>query len=162
MTLDHAHDRDIFVNADGTEEYGDPWVIEGNEQLNGQHSGSICVHDGAMFTIATGSHHSGSLACCPGSVGRIIGKNSGSLHVAPTAVVEVTGDQSGSVHVERGALVRVAPGGKLAGSLHVAGEIENRGMRGGTLHLEGGQVQDVDGGTVKQPTHKDGISVYEW
>lgn len=162
MSMDHEHSRDIFIRPNGDEERQGPWIIESSEHLNGQHSGSICVHDGAEFTIPPGARHSGSLTFRSGSTGRILGKHSGSLHIGPNAVVEVIGDQSGSVHVEYGALLKVAVTGKLAGSLHVSGTIENRGVRGGSVHLASGEIQDIDGGTVKEPVQKNGMDFYGW
>jgi hypothetical protein len=159
---EHEHHQDIFRGSDGSETYRDPWIVEGEGRLTGSHSGSICVHGGASFEIARGAHHSGSLTFRSDSVGHISGKHSGSLHVARRAKVDVRGDQSGSVHVARGAVVRVASEGRLAGSLHIEGLIENRGARGGSVHLSGGEVLDVEGGRVKQPTMRNGVSVYEW
>jgi hypothetical protein len=163
MASDHEHGQDIFINADGSEEYREPWVVTADDALQGDYSGSICVHEGATFEVGARGTHSGSLTLRPGSRVRIIGTHSGSLRVSRGAAVEVTGHKSGSVHVERGALVKVQPGGRLSGSLHVAGLIENRGTRGGSVHMSGGEIRDLDGGTVKQPTRSsDGISVYYW
>jgi hypothetical protein len=161
MGVDHEHNQDIFI-TDGLEERRDPWVIDEDQQLAGHHKGGICVHEDAEFTLEMGAHHAGSLSFRPGSVGRIYGKHSGSLHVAPAARVEIVGDQSGSVHIEPGGLLRVEQGGKLAGSLHVAGQIENRGVRGGSVQLAGGEIQDLDGGTVKEPSRRNGMTFYEW
>lgn len=161
MWDDHEHIQDIFI-ADGSERRQDPWVIGEDQQLAGPHSGSICVHDGAEFTIGLRAHHSGSLTFRTGSVGRIVGKHSGSLYVANGARVEVSGDQSGSTHVEAGALLSVEQGGKLAGSLYVAGQIENRGVRGGSVSLAGGEIRDLDRGTVKEPTQRNGMTFYQW
>lgn len=67
------------------------------------------------------------------------------------------------IHARRGrGLVRVHPGGKLAGSRHVAGLIENRGTRGGSDHLNGGSVQDLDGESVKQPSRRGEANYYNW
>jgi hypothetical protein len=163
MVSDHKHPQDIFIQADGTEEYRDSWVVTSHELLDGKHSGAVCVHADATFEIGERGHLAGSLRLQPGGTGRIAGKHSGSLHVGPGAVAEVTGDQSGSVHVDRGGLVRVQAGGKLAGSLHVAGIIENRGTRGGSVHMSDGHIRDLDGGVVKQPTKRlDGTSYYSW
>lgn len=163
MGHEHEHRLDIFVGSDGSEERRGPWVVDNDSDLTSSYSGSICVHPGAVFEITRYGHHSGSLTFQPGSVGRIIGKHSGSLHVAEEAHVEVLGDQSGSVHIDAGAVLRVAPSGKLAGTLNVAGVVENRGVRGGSIRLAGGQVHDVDGGAVKQPsTNRDGTSIYRW
>jgi hypothetical protein len=163
MAYDHDHSDDILVGADGRRERRRQWVLDADEALAGSYSGSICVHAGATFEISRRGQHSGSLTFRPGSGGRIVGLHSGSLHVAERSDVEVVGDQNGSVHVDSGAVLKVAPGGKLAGSLHVAGLIENRGLRGGSVHLEGGEVRDVDGGTVKQPVSSgEGNAVYYW
>lgn len=163
MAIDHEHGQDIFIKADGSEEYREPWIVTEDDSLHGQHSGGICVHEGATFEIGSRGQHSGSLRLQPGSKARITGQHSGSLHVGPGAEADVTGSQSGSVHVDRGGLVRVHPGGRLAGSLHVAGLIENRGIRGGSVHMSGGEIRDLDGGTVKQPTtSSDGRNTYRW
>ncbi|MCZ2819743.1 hypothetical protein O2V63_05320 [Modestobacter sp. VKM Ac-2977] len=162
--MNHEHALDIHILADGSEERREPWVItDGHETLTEAHSGGVCVHAEASFEIARRGQLSGSLSLQPGSSARIAGQHAGSLHVEAGAVAEVVGDQSGSVHVEDGGLVRVHPGGKLAGSLHVAGLIENRGTRGGSVQLSGGVVEDLDGGSVKQPTEGPrGENVYKW
>jgi hypothetical protein len=163
MAYDHDHSDDIFIGADGRSERRSQRVVDADEALTGPYSGGICVHAGATFEISRGGEHSGSLTFRSGSGGRIVGRHSGSLHVSERSDVLVVGDQSGSVHVDSGAVLKVAAGGKLAGSLHVAGLIENRGLRGGSVHLEGGEIRDVDGGTVKQPTSTgEGTAVYNW
>lgn len=163
MAGDHEHGRDIFIQADGSEEYRDRWVVTSDELLKGEHSGGVCVHADATFEIGVRGHLAGSLSLQPGSTGRIAGTHSGSLRIGPGAVAEVSGEQSGSVHIDRGGLVRVHRGGKLAGSLHVAGVIENRGTRGGSVQLNGGQIRDLDGGVEKQPIkHRDGTEYYSW
>ncbi|UKA73392.1 hypothetical protein [Arthrobacter sp. FW306-06-A] len=161
MNADHEHRQDTFI-TNGVEELREPRIIEGHEELTTHYDGSICVHEGAEFTLAAGAGHSGSLTFRPGSAGYILGKHSGSLHVAPTATVEVAGDQSGSVHIDSGGFLKVEKGGKLAGSLHVAGQVENRGVRGGSVHLAGGEIRDLDTGTVKEPVVKNGMSYYRW
>jgi hypothetical protein len=158
----HEHSVDVIVGPDGSEEYREPWIVEGEDILARPYSGSVCVHTGATFTIASGGQHSGSLTFQPSSTGRIVGRHSGSLHVSSDTDVEVIGTQSGSVHVATGAVIRVGPTGTLAGSLHVSGVIENRGTRGGSVHLVGGEIRDLDGGSVKQPIVRDGTSVYRW
>lgn len=130
MADDHEHPKDIFIQADGFEEQRDPWVVTGDEVLTTAHSGAVCVHEGATFELASRGRLSGSLTLQPGSSARIVGQHSGSLHVEMDAVADALGNQSGSTHVEDGGLVRVHPGGKLVGSLHVAGLIENRGKAG--------------------------------
>ncbi|WP_157544924.1 hypothetical protein [Nocardioides halotolerans] len=160
---DHDHPKDLHIQADGSEEYRGPWVVESDDSLNANHSGTVCVHEGATFQIGPRGTLSGSLTLQSGSTARIDGKVAGSLTVASGAIAEITGDQSGSVTVDRGGLVRVHPGGKLAGSLVVAGLVENRGVRGGSVQIRGGEIQDLDGGSEKQPTRTtDGSSIYVW
>lgn len=106
MPSDHDHSQDVFINADGSEELRDLWLIEENAALDGKHSGGICVHDQGTFTITAIGHHSGSLTFRSGSSGRIEGKHSGSLHVSARSEVEVAGDQSGSVYVAEGDSLR--------------------------------------------------------
>lgn len=77
-------------------------------------------------------------------------------------MVDIAGSKNGSVHIESAGLVRVERGGKLAGSLHVAGLIENRGTRGGSVNLTGDAIEDLDGGLVKQPTQQGGRNYYSW
>lgn len=163
MADDHEHQQDIHIRADGSREYRDTWVVVGDEALHGQHSGAVCVHAPSTFEIGPRGQHSGSLRLRAGSSAWIAGQHSGSLHVGPDAVEEVSGSQSGSVHVDFGGLVGVHPGGQLSGSLHVSGLIENRGTRGGSEHMNGGEIRDLDGAYVKQPvTSSDGTKSYSW
>lgn len=162
METPHEHPKDIVVKADGSTEYRDQWVVSDDEVLATSHSGGVCVHSGATFELAKGGRLSGSLTLQPGSAARIVGHHSGSLHVGRNSVVDVLGDQSGSVHVNHSGLVKVHPDGKLAGTLHIAGMIENRGTRGGSVHLSGGTVQDVEGGSVKQPTRRSDGNTFIW
>lgn len=162
MAHDHEHSQDVFIRPDGSEERREPWVVTDGEVLATVHSGGVCVHEGASFEVASRARLSGSLTLQAGSSARIVGQHSGSLHVGSGSVVDVVGSQSGSVHVERAGLVRVHPDGKLAGSLHVAGLIENRGSRGGSVDMSGGEIQDLEGGTVKQPTRRGGETYYSW
>lgn len=159
--MTHEHENDVFVGSDGSRELREPRVVEGSESLADAFSGGICVHEGANFEVSQGGHHSGSLKFQPDSTGRIVGEHSGSLHVPHNCEVQIIGRQSGAVHVGAGGVLKVEPSGRLAGSLHVAGLIENRGVRAGRVHLNGGEVLDVDGGTMKQPTtDADGTRVY--
>ncbi|WMY79480.1 hypothetical protein [Citricoccus sp. I39-566] len=162
MAHDHEHPQDVFIQADGSEEYRDPWVVTDNEVLATAHSGCVCVHEGATLELASTGQLSGSLTLQAGSSVRIVGQHSGSLHVGPESVVDVVGSQSGSVHVAHAGLVRVHPGGMLAGSLHVAGLIENRGTRGGSVHMSGGAIQDLEDASVKEPTRRGGENYYSW
>jgi len=161
MTEDHMHEQDIYIAADGSSEYRDSWVVVHDEVLHERHSGGVCVHAPSNFEIGARGQHSGSLRLQPGSYALILGTHSGSLHVGSGAVAEVVGSQSGSVHVDDGGLVRVQPRGKLAGSLHVSGLIENRGTRGGSVHLSGGEIRDLGGSSVKEPVvSSDGRKYY--
>lgn len=161
MVTEHVHAQDVHIQADGSSEYRDPWVVTSDDALHGHYSGGVCVHAPANFEIGLRGQHSGSLRLQSGATAKITGQHSGSLHVGRDAVADVVGNQSGSVHVEQGGVVRVHPGGRLAGSLHVSGLIENWGTRGGSVHLGGGEIRDLDGGTVKQPTRSsDGMNTY--
>ncbi|WP_454044670.1 hypothetical protein [Cellulosimicrobium sp. Marseille-Q8652] len=158
----HEHPQNITINADGSESYAETTVIESDGMLTGMHSGSTCVHEPARYTISSGATHNGSLAFQSGTAGSIDGANNGSLHVAADAVVEIRGAQNGSTHVAAGGIVRVAPTGRLAGSLHVDGLIENRGVREGTVYPTDADIRDLDGGTVTQPQTHDGAAYYTW
>jgi hypothetical protein len=134
----HEHPQNITINADGSETYTEVIVIDSDGMLTRKHSGGICVHEPARFTIARGAIHNGSLVFESGTAGSIEGVHNGSLHVEPRAVVEIHGAQNGSTHVSAGGVVRVAPTGRLPGSLH------------------------VDGLVVKQPQTRNGIAYYTW
>lgn len=158
----HDHQQDITINADGSESRTETTVIDRDEILTGAHSGTTCVHEPARYTIASGAAHNGSLAFQSGTAGSIDGANNGTLYVAPDAVVEIRGAQNGSVDVAAGGIVRVAPTGRLAGALHIDGLVENRGVRGGPVHPDDADVQDLDGGSVKQPQMRNGMTYYTW
>jgi hypothetical protein len=106
MAHDHEHPQEVFIQADGSVEYREPWVITDDEVLATAHFGGVCVHEGATLELASKVRLSGSLTLQAGSSARIVGQHSGSLHVGPDSVVDVLGSQSGSVHVERAGLVR--------------------------------------------------------
>lgn len=164
MSDEHVHGQDIIIAADGSQTYQDPFVVQGDVVLRQPHSGSICVHEGANFTIARSAQHSGSLHFRRGSTGRIEGSHAGSLHMAADVTVEVQGNQSGSAHVAAGAVLTVAPDGQLAGSLHIDGLVTNAGVRGGSLETGlGGEVRDLPGSRVKQPVrNSEGMVYYQW
>ncbi len=158
----HTHNDDIHIGPNGARSTTPQKVVETDETLHGSHSGGICVHSG-VFTVGSRASHSGSLRVETGAKVVIRGSHSGSVHVADQAAVVVQGKQSGSVHVAAGGRLRVEHGGQLAGSLHVSGLIENSGVRGGSEHIEGGQILDLPGGSVKQPSRiTNGAAVYEW
>lgn len=178
MDCAHGHPQDVFIKSDGSTEYQETWVVSYNESLATVHTGGVCVHEGATFELSSGGQLSGSLTLQAGSSARISGRHAGSLtlqagcharidgqhagslHVGPDSVVDVVGSQSGSVHVARTGLVRVHPGGKLAGSLKVAGLVENRGIRGGEVRSSGGVIHDLEGGSVEQPIRREGVNYY--
>jgi hypothetical protein len=99
---------------------------------------------------------------CRGAHLVIAGTQNGSLHVEDTGTVVVHGAQNGSVHVDAGAIVRVDAGGRINGSLHVSGRIENAGTRGGTVRLrDHGEVVDLPGSTALTPqVMPDGTRIY--
>jgi len=97
---DHQHPIDQF-NIDGKTEYREPITIEGNQELAGNHIGSICVHAGATFSIPTGIEHIGSLTFQPGSTGYILGNHTGTITVKPGATVEIRrAQQNGNIILE--------------------------------------------------------------
>lgn len=158
----HEHPQNLTINADGSETYAEVTVIDSDGMLTSMHSGSICVHEPARYTISRGATNNGSLAFQSGTAGSIDGASNGSLHVAAGAVVEIRGAQNGSTHVAAGGVVRVGPTGSLAGSLHVDGLVENRGTRGGAVYPADADVRDLDGGTVKRAQMRDGAAYYTW
>lgn len=160
MTHGHEHPADIFITGDKREER--PMrVIDDEGVISDSYSGGVCVEEGASFIIGPSGHQSGSLTFQPGSKGTIKGRLSGSLTVRPGAEVTVEGQLSGSVHVSSGAKVTVSASGRLSGSLRVEGTIENSGKRAGTEHVDGGQIRDIDGGSVVQPIFRNGIRYYD-
>ncbi|RZU66983.1 hypothetical protein EV379_3358 [Microterricola gilva] len=160
--MDHSHPNDIFIDAGGLQVEQATLVIDGDSTLNGAHNGSVCVHNGTL-TIVQGATHNGSLAVQPGAQVAIHGAQNGSLTIGADATGEVRGAQNGSVHVDAGGVLRVAVGGRLAGSLSVAGLIENAGVRGGTVTKYGGTVIDLPGSTVKEPqVGANGAKIFHW
>lgn len=158
----HTHDDDIQIDPDGKTTTKPKKVVAESETLHGDYMGGICVHSGT-FTIGPGASHSGSLRILPAAQVIIRGSHNGSLHVSDHAQATVHGRQSGSVHVASDGRVLVERNGRLAGSLHNSGVIENKGIRGGTDHSLGGQIIDLPGGTVRSPSRTvNGASVYEW
>lgn len=136
--MDHSHPNDVFIKAGGVEVEKPPLIIDGDKTLSGTHSGSVCVHDGTL-TIVRGATLNRSLTVQPSAHVAIHGVHNGSLTIGSSATGEVLGAQNGSVHVEANGALRVAIGGRLAGSLTVAGQIENAGLRGGTVTKIGGK-----------------------
>jgi hypothetical protein len=134
-------------------------VIEHDDQLAGTHDGTVCVHAGAELTVL--GNQRGTVSFRSGSTGVVVGAIRGSLHVASGAIVVIQGGQHGSVQIDHWGVVRVDAGGKLAGSLHVDGLVENRGIRGGAAS-GGGEIRDVDGGQVMQPLIVNGVHFYNW
>lgn len=154
MPNDHQHVPDII---DGVKV--PPRVVNSHEELVGVHQHSICIESGASLEIL--GTQRGSVTFQRGSSGVIVGQLQGSLHVASGATVVIHGVQQGSVHISQGGVVRVEPRGRLAGSLHNDGTIENGGIRGGAVSGSG-SLNDLEGSTVKQPVLKDGAHYYTW
>ncbi|SEO07469.1 hypothetical protein [Cryobacterium luteum] len=160
--MDHSHPNDIFIKAGGVEVEKPPLVIDGDNTLSGTHNGSVCVHDGTLI-ILRGATHNGSLTVQPSAHVTIHGVHNGSLTIGSSATSEVLGAQNGSVHVDVNGALRVAIGGRLAGSLTVAGRIENAGVRGGTVTKIGGEVIDLPGSTIKEARRSaEGANVISW
>ena len=136
--MDHTHPNDIFIKAGGVEVEKPPLVIDGDNTLNKTHNGSVCVHDGTLI-IVRGATHNGSLTVRPSTHVATHGVPNGSLTIGSSATSDVLGAQNGSVQVDANGALRMAIGGRLAGSLTVAGQIENAGLRGGTVTKIGGK-----------------------
>jgi len=158
--VDHSHPNDIFIKAGGVEVEKPPLVIDGDNTLNKTHNGSVCVHDGTLI-IVRGATHNGSLTVRPSTHVATHGVPNGSLTIGSSATSDVLGAQNGSVQVDANGALRMAIGGRLAGSLTVAGRIENAGVRGGTVTNIGGKVTDLRGSTIKEPQRgADGANVF--
>ncbi|MBE1514434.1 hypothetical protein [Nesterenkonia halotolerans] len=130
---------------------GEPWVIEGEQQLQGSFSGAAHVLGGATLTIAEHGQLYGPLTFFSGSIGYLVGEHLGPLHLEEGAHVEIEGLQNGPAEVDAGAVLKIAPLGRLAGTARVAGVIESRGVRAGNTVLAGGEVHDIDGGGIEPP-----------
>jgi hypothetical protein len=74
--------------------------------------------------------------------------------------VTVTGAIEGTTSLEEGAVLVIAAGAKLAGSLTNRGLVILRGTFGGS-ESGAGELR-LEGGRIKQPVIRDGISHYEW
>lgn len=160
--VNHFHPNDVFIEAGGIRREVPALVIEGNETLQGTHNGSVCVHSGTLI-IARGARHNGSLTVRPAAHLSVLGTHNGSLTVSSSASVDVTGAQNGSTHVDDGGVLRVAAGGRLAGSLTVAGLVKNAGERGGSAAELGGKIVDLPGSSVKDAERSaDGTFTYRW
>lgn len=132
-------------------EMEEPWLVTTDQELTGSYSGTVNVIDQTQFIIAQQGLHYGPLCLEAGSAGRVMGEHLGPLELAEGSSIEVLGHHNGPVEVGPGAVVKVLPGGRLSGTLKVAGLVENRGTRAGNTVLTGGEVHDIDGGIVDSP-----------
>lgn len=129
----------------------EPWVIEDDQQLGESFSGAVHVHEGASFTIAQHGQHYGPLTFYCGSTGYLVGEHLGPLHLAEGTHLEIEGLQNGPTEVAAAAVLKITAQGRLSGTSRVAGLVENRGVRAGNVVLVGGEVHDIDGGTIEPP-----------
>ena len=129
----------------------EPLIIETDQQLADSFAGAVQVHQGAHFELMRKTQHYGPLFFHAGSQGRLVGEHLGPLDLGSGSTVEVGGLQNGPVEIAAGAVLKIAPGGRLAGSIRVTGLVENRGIRAGNTVLAGGEVHDIDGGVVEPP-----------
>ena len=161
--MPHTHNDDITISASGARSTSPQTIVESDTTLSGSHNGGTCVHAGT-YTIARGATSNGSVTLQPGAGLVVNGVQNGSVNVGRGAWVEVRGAHNGSMHVHPGGRVRVEPGGKLAGSLDVGGDVENAGTRGGTARRYGdGAITDLPGGVVKEPEiGPNGAHLYRW
>lgn len=129
----------------------EPWVIETHHQLADSFTGAVQVHQDAYFEVIQKAQHYGLLSFGAGSQGRLVGEHLGPLDLASGSTVEVIGLQNGPVEIAAGAVLKITSGGRLAGTIRVAGLVENRGTRAGNAVLAGGEVHDIEGGMIEPP-----------
>ncbi len=122
-------------------------------------AGTIEVEAGATLRVVGDQH--GTVHLHSDSQLVVTGQIHGTLHLAPGSSALIEGAQHGTVHVSRGSLVEVAPGGILAGTLHIDGLVRNGGTRGGAVRGSG-ELGDLPGSSVKRPVTRDGVSYYQW
>lgn len=134
-----------------------PLVIQENYVLTGKHQGSVHVDKGEL--IIQGELQ-GSLHIHQNSKTIISGKHQGSVHLESGALLIILGQQQGSTHIAQNGTLIIEQQGRLAGSTHNNGSIYLRGVFGGSRKGNGEFI--VEGGIIKNPIIKNGISYYEW
>ncbi|QIS40564.1 hypothetical protein GW571_14785 (plasmid) [Clavibacter capsici] len=160
--MDHHHPTSINIAQDGTRTEVPTRVVDGSGTMKGTSSTPVCVHSGT-FTLPLGATLNGSLTIRTAGHAVISGTLNGSLHVAAAATVAIDGRQNGSVQVDDEGLVEVLPSGQVAGSLTLAGRLENGGTRGGSVTIRGGELVDLPGATIREPERlADGSHLYRW
>lgn len=160
--MNHSHSYDIIIESGGVEREVPTLVVEEDETLRGEHNGPVCVHKGTLI-IARGASHNGSLAVQSDAHVSVLGVHNGSLTISSSGSAEVVGAQNGSTHVGDSGLLRVSAGGRLAGSLTVAGRVENAGARGGSVAELGGELVDLPGSSVRHPERSaNGALIFRW
>lgn len=127
--------------------------------LGGELQGSLWLWAGADAEIRGG--HQGSLHLEEGSRGAITGRQQGSSQVGTGCALEVTGKAQGSMHIDHGGRAVIERRGSHQGSVHNWGEYVLRGTRGGSYEGSGTYTEEP-GCVVKQPTIRDGMTIYEW
>jgi hypothetical protein len=133
-------------------------VVTDDYLLSGVHQGGIHVEAGCFRLVGT---QQGSLDVMKGATASIFGLQQGSISVATDAVVTVAGAIQGSAYVAAGGLLIIEAGGRLAGSLKNYGNVLIRGVFGGPATGDG-HLRLEDGGHIKEPVQRDGVSYYEW
>jgi hypothetical protein len=146
-TMGQQHDTTHIPASEP--EVDEPWLVTTAQELASSYSGA--VHVQAHFVIAQEGLHYGPLCFEAGSTGQVVGEHLGPLVLGEGASVEIQGHHNGPVEIGLDAVVKVLPGGRLSGSLKVAGLVENHGVRAGNTVLAGGELHDIEGGTVEAP-----------
>lgn len=161
--MSHSHSNDVFVGPGEQRTERAPIIIEAGQEhaITGAHNGGVCVHESGSVVVTPTGIHNGSLCVERGARATIRGTHNGSIDVRFGGYVEIFGRQNGSITVERGGVLRVAERAVAAGSLHIEGRFENAGTRGGSVSGSG-DIIDLPGAVVKQPTIRNGISYYSF
>lgn len=126
--------------------------------LTGFHSGTVHVESGNFTLEGT---LQGTLDIQSGVTAHIAGMQQGTVSIDNGSMVTVTGTIQGTTSVSRGATLIIETGGRLAGTLDNNGEVILRGVFGGQ-RVGSGKLIIEEGGRIKQPTIRNGISYYEW
>ncbi len=117
--------------------------------------GLVSVRDGISLTID--DEHTGSVRVESGGTLVVAGVLRGSLTIESLATATVTGDVVGDIEVRVAGNLKVAPEGRVFGTVINHGSFINRGLRAG--RVEGRTPDDQDGGSQLDSTW-DGKGAY--
>ncbi|AKA72048.1 hypothetical protein [Clostridium scatologenes] len=133
-------------------------IVTDDFTIQGQHEGTVHVESG-ILTIQ--GQLDGTLDVQKGVKVFIIGKQNGTVSIESGAEVTVYGELNGTTTIDYGSAVIVEKGGKLAGNLNNNGQLIIRGVFGGAQSGNGKFIIE-EGGQIKRPVIKNGISYYQW